>query len=170
MAYSRDEALALLDLSEGSESELIKKFRGLLSDRLEPSGSPEPATTLEGDDAAELAAFRREKLFTEAGVPDTKEGRLLRRALANEENLNVEKIQAEFAEFAEGGGSPVTETEAAAIEAFAASAGEAPATPPDIVERMEKASSLAELEALEREAGLTVVGGTLQTYGEAPPA
>lgn len=155
------DAKDLLAEAEGSDDALVKRLRGVLKERID---------TVEGSqmsdkDAAELDAFRRGALFEQAGIGNAEPTeKLFREALSGRDDLTVEAIQAEAAKYGLTGEqsspppNPASEAEVTAHQAITDAAGEAPAAPPGIEERMKAAKSIEELRALEAEAGLTASG------------
>lgn len=78
-----------LTIESDNDDDLVKKLRSALKD----SSKGRKALEREAEEAkAELAALRREKLFTEAEIPEGARG-LLAKALADEEDLSVDKIR-----------------------------------------------------------------------------
>lgn len=156
-----EELKALVELAEDSDHELITRLRGALKSKIDGVDSAR-VSELE----SKVARYEREALFDEAGIGDSPTAKLLRKALAGEEDLTIERIQAEAKEYGliSEPTNPVTDDEVQGLAAIESVAGEAPAIPPDIATRMANASSLAELEALEAEAGLMVEGSFGASY------
>lgn len=156
-----EELRALIELSADSDHELITRLRGALKSKIDGADS-DRVSELE----AKVARYEREALFDEAGIGDSPTAKLLRKALAGEEGLTVERIQTEAREYGliSEPENVITADEAEGLAAIESVAGEAPAIPPDIATRMANASSLEELEALEAEAGLSVDGGLGVSY------
>ena len=156
-----EELKALVELAEDSDHELITRLRGALKSKIDGVDSAR-VSELE----SKVAQYEREALFDEAGIGDSPTAKLLRKALAGEEGLTIERIQAEAKEYGliSEPTNPVTADEVQGLAAIESVAGEAPAIPPDIATRMANASSLEELEALEAEAGLIVEGAFGASY------
>lgn len=157
-----EELRALVELAEDSDHELITRLRGALKSKIDGADS-DRVSELE----AKVARYEREALFDEAGIGDSPTAKLLRKALAGEEGLTVERIRTEAQNYGLISDEPesvITADEAEGLAAIESVAGEAPAIPPDIATRMANASSLEELEALEAEAGLTIDGGLGASY------
>ena len=156
--YDEGAIQALLEASENVEHELIQHLRGTLKQRVEPASDPRTAEL-----EAELAGFRQDALFREAGIGTDGTGGLLRQALSGQEDLTVESIKAEAVKYGlvEGappapGPNPATADEMAAHQAMGDVLGDVPPPPPDIEARMNAAQTIEELRALEREAGIVV--------------
>ena len=156
------DAKDLLAQAEASDDQLVQRLRGVLKERIE---------TVEGSqmsdkDAAELASYRKAALFDQAGIGNAEPTeKLFRQAMSGRDDLTVEMIQAEAAQYGLTGDkappaptNPATPDEVSAHEAITSASGEPPAAPPGIEERMQAAKSLEELRALEAEAGLNVDG------------
>ena len=137
----------LLEEAEASEEPLVKRLRKSLRDQ----GKDLKKVRIENEDLqTKVAASSQAELFTEAGIPDTPQGKLLRKALQGESDLTVEKIQAEAAVY--GLIEPPTPTagegEQEAHEMVAAALGTAPAAELSFEEQVANATSREEVEAL----------------------
>jgi hypothetical protein len=141
--------------AEGDDdSDLVKKLRAALKDQ-----SKENRKDREAREAAEAKArdYERAKLFEDAGVPEAARG-LLSKALADVEDLDVDKVRAE-AEAAGLIAAPAPEAGPGEIEAhddIFASAGDAPAPPTDLADAIARAETADEVIRLAATAGLEV--------------
>jgi hypothetical protein len=89
-----EELKALVELAEDSDHELITRLRGALKSKIDGVDSAR-VSELE----SKVARYEREALFDEAGIGDSPTAKLLRKALAGEEDLTIERIQAEAKEY-----------------------------------------------------------------------
>ena len=100
--YDEGAIQALLEASENVEHELMQHLRGTLKQRVEPASDPKVAEL-----EAELAGFRQDALFREAGIGTEGTAGLLRQALQGRENLTVDSITAEAAKYGLAEGAPL---------------------------------------------------------------
>lgn len=152
-----DEAKEILAETEGAgDGDLVKRLRAVANSKITAA----EGSQMSPEDMAELAGYRRNALFDQAGIGNSSnEEKLFRQALSSREDLTLEAIQTEAAKYGLTGESaapanPASAEEIAAHGEIASAAGEAPSLPASIEERMKAAKSLDELRALEREAGL----------------
>lgn len=155
---STEEAKQVLAETEGADGDLVKRLRSVANAKI--TAAEEAALSTE--DAAELAGFRRSALFDKAGIGNTEATeKLFRQALSSRDDLTVEMIQAEAAQYGLGSekpSNPATPEEVQAHAEIERISGEAPAELPSIEERMKSATSLEDLRELEKQAGLVTEG------------
>jgi len=156
---SVEEAKGILAETEGADGDLVKRLRSVANSKI--TAAEEAA--LSPEDAAELAGYRRSALFDQAGIGNSEATeKLFRQALSGRDDLTVEMIQAEAAQYGLGKTeqptNPASPEEQAAHAEMSRISGEPPAELPSLEERMQSAKSLDELRELERQAGLAVEG------------
>ena len=165
--YDASAVETLLSAAEDRDHELIQHLRGALKGKYEGS-TDSSSGSMSDADMQELAGYRRaaqyEGLFKEAGIGTEGTDRLLRDTLSTREGLTLESIKAEAAKYGITPQEPTQEPNPATPEEIAAHqevqdvAGEPPAVPPGIEERIANAKTEEELNALVAEAGLQWTG------------
>lgn len=146
------------DLTAESDDDTptIRKLRAALKEQSKENKTlrSEVETT-----AAEARALRTEKMFEEAGVPQSARA-LMQKALADVEDLDVEKIRAEAASaglITESTPAPVAGEGEQAMHTIAATAlSDAPAPPADLLAQMAQAATPEEVLRLAAQGGVEI--------------
>ncbi len=140
--------LAEAEAAEGEGSDLVKRLRASLAGRIEAADA----------DAKELAEFRRNKIFSEAGIGTSPQEQLLRDSLANESDLTPEIVRQKAEQYGIASQAPseptVPASEIEALEVFNASVEQPPAVPPSLVDEIASAQSVEEIIAKGKAAGI----------------